>query len=133
MKKLTGELKDYKKMIEADTQTIEKPDVELVKAWLDAKIEYMVELDRLARIYDFDLCWGEYDKAKSYSYDVEIGVCSSNRMYTKEIHVNRGVELLADILGEKLSCTRRKDTEYPYEYSFMYKGYRIFQISKEEI
>lgn len=133
MKKLTKELKDYKKMIEADTLTIEKPDVELVKAWLDAKIEYMVELDRLARIYDFDLCWGEYDKAKPYSYDVEIGVCSSNRMYTKEIHVNRGVELLADILGEKLSCTRRKDDEYPYGYSFMYKGYRIFQISKEEI
>lgn len=133
MKKLTGELKDYKKMIEADTLTIEKPDVEFVKAWLDAKIEYLVELDRLARIYDFDLCWGYYGKTEPYSYDVEIGVCSSNRMYKKEIHINRGIELLADILGEKLSRTSRKDDTYPYEYSFMYNGYRIFQISAKEI
>lgn len=128
--KLTKELKQYKKKYEEEAQ-LEKPSAELAKAWLDNKIEYRKELDRLSREFDFGLCWGEYNNTDPYTYDNKVSVCYNNRQYKKEIHIGDGIKLLADLLGEKLICKDRDDEDYPYEYSFIYNDYTIFQISEE--
>lgn len=138
MKKVTGILKEYKKQYEDENVTfIEKPSVELVKAWLDEKIMFLEELDRLAREHDFNLAWGEYNEF-NYTHEMTVCCASADRLYKKEMHLgnyqHRGnIELLAELLGAELSCKERDDDEYPYEYSFMYKEWRIFQIREEKI
>lgn len=138
MKKVTGILKEYKQMYEDENvKFIEKPSIELVKAWLDDKIAFLGELDKLEREHGFNLVWGNCEK---YSYDNEISVCcaSADILYKKEMHLgNYGglgrIEVLADILDAELSCKDREDDEYPYEYSFMYGEWRIFQLREEKL
>ena len=138
MKKVTGILKEYKELYEDENvKFIEEPSVELVEAWLDEKIAFLEELDKLARNHDFNLAWGEYNEF-NYTHEMTVCCASADRLYTKEMHLGnyqgRGnIEVLAELLGAELTCVDRCDTEYPYEYSFMYKDWKIFQIRSEKL
>lgn len=138
MKKVTGILKEYKKLYEDENvKFIEKPSVELVKAWLDDKIAFLEELDKISREHDFNLAWGDCNERYSY-YTHEMTVCNGDRLYDKNIHLGNydghgDIEFLADILGAELSYKDRNDNEYPYEYSFMYGEWRVFQLRNDNI
>lgn len=51
----------------------------------------------------------------------------------KDIHIYRGIEILAGVLGIEIAENVREGSEYKYEYRFNYKGIEVFQMSKERI
>lgn len=77
-------------------------------AWLDANVE--------ARRRVFDLL----------KFDENIRACELDL----SIHVFSGIEKLAEVAGVPLNESIRGDAEYPYQYSFVYKGIKVFQIEK---
>ena len=52
--------------------------------------------------------------------------------YNIGIHMN-DVFMIADVLDIRLNKKERGYKDYPYEYSFIYKGVKFFSITKEEI
>lgn len=121
------ELEIYKEQYTGDADYIGKPTKALASQWLDAKIEEMEHLNRICEQQGYDLAWGELDDAKG-DYEYTIEVCGFSPGVRKQFHVYSGINKLAEILGATLSEAQRNDGIY--EYSFDYKGYRVFQISE---
>lgn len=46
----------------------------------------------------------------------------------ESIHILFGIEYLASAVDAKLLKEDRHDDEYPYRYSFVYKGVKIYQL-----
>ena len=121
------ELEIYKEQYNAESDYIEKPTKALASQWLDAKIEEMEHLNRIYEQQGYDLAWGDLDDDRG-DYEYTIEVCGFSPVYSKQFHVYSGINKLAEILGAGLSEAQRNDGIY--EYSFGYKGYRVFQISE---
>lgn len=51
----------------------------------------------------------------------------------KDIHIYRGIEILAGVLGAEMTESVEEGSKYKYEYRFSYKGIEVFQMSKERI
>lgn len=111
-------LEEYKAKYKGK-ETIEKPTKELVEAWLDDKIEVLKQLSA----HRFDLVWGD----NTDNYVNRISVCGFHSKV--ELHIHEGIEKLAGILGKDLEFSRLE--EYGFEYSFTYKGVRVFEMYKE--
>lgn len=115
-----------KKYLETDDTEFETPTKELVEAWLDDKIEAHKAIINIGMEHGFSLVWGDYNERN------EIMACGFSSAFFG-LHIYRGIKLIADILGKKLEKENRKDTENKYEYSFLYKGVKVFEISNEEL
>lgn len=125
-------LEEYKKKyIETDDTDFETPTKELVEAWLDDKIEAQKTIDNIIREHGFPLVWGDFNKS-SGDFENEIMVCGFSTSFFG-LHIYSGIKLIADILGKKLEKENRKDTEIKYEYSFLYKGVKVYGISNEDL
>ena len=87
-------------------------DFESVKAWLDENIairKRLVELD---------------------NFNEEMQLCTVNKENT--LHVYKGIEIIAELLGKVLVETEFDD-DIPYKYYFMYDGVEVFQLSRERL
>lgn len=120
-----------KKYIETDDTDFETPTKELVEAWLDDKIEARKAINNISREHGFSLVWGDYNDS-SGDFENEIMVCGFSTS-SFGLHIYSGIKLIADILGEKLEKKNREDTEIKYEYSFLYKGVKVYEISNEDL
>ena len=59
----------------------------------------------------------------------DVQPCSNS---AREIHVYKGIETLARAIGAPIQTTLLETgREYPVELSFMYGGYKIFQLEKK--
>ena len=128
-------LKEWKKTYWDDEnydKPIEKPSKELAEAWLDAQIEYNKKFNDFVRElrdeYEFplfggDLHYGGFD----HEYEIE-----QTGHYDKHDHVMiyKGMDTLADILGVELKEQKGWNDEYPFSYTFMYKGTMVQSIEK---
>lgn len=125
-------LEEYKKKyIETDDTDFETPTKELVEAWLDDKIKAQKAINKISIDHGFALVWGDYNKS-SGDYENEIMVCGFSTSFFG-LQIYSGIKLIADILGKKLEKENREDTEIKYEYSFLYKGVKVYEISNEEL
>ena len=82
-----------------------------VKEWLDKLVD-------------------SYNELKSLKYcNTQIELCG---LYDN-IHIHRGIEVIADAVGIKLNVTYDSYSDYPYRYHFMYRGYEIVQIDNKPL
>lgn len=88
-------------------------EFESVKAWLDMNISIRKQLIELE------------------DYNEQLMLCRPNQKDT--VHVFKGIEIMADLLGKEIAMVERNDTEIPYEYYFMYEGFKVLQLSRERL
>lgn len=121
---------ELKKMFEScdnDVEKIDTPSREIVEEYLDSQIKMWEQVNRLAEKHQRSLTWGDLFDGE-YSDGLHF-LSVSSPISNNKIHMYNGIDKLAEILGVKLRCSTH-DMEYPYMYSFDYKGYEIFQINK---
>ena len=59
-------------------------------------------------------------------------LCRPNKENT--LHVYKGIDILADVVGAELLLREDlEDEEYPYYHYFMYDGFEVFQIGRERL
>ena len=123
------ELEIYKEKYNDDNVTyIDKPTKELVKQWLDAKIDTLEYLNRIYRNQGYDLKWGELDERRG-DYPNGIEICGFVQPLYKAVHIYSGIEKLAEILGKGLASETDSNG---INYFFWYKGYKVFQIGADK-
>lgn len=82
-----------------------------VKDWLDANIEAIEQLRQL-------MCLNASIKALP-PLDF--------------IHMDTGIEIIADIMGLELKCTVNEDRKYPYRYLVVYRNVEIVQNEEKPL
>ena len=82
-----------------------------IKEWLDKLIQNKEELKKLVNF-----------NSRISTYYVD-----------NSIPINDHIEEISDIMGAKLIEKIKKKEDEFYHYHFMYKGYRIHQLSEERI
>ena len=122
-------LETYKEAFANEVLHIDKPTKELAEQWLDAKIDALEQLRRICEHQKYPLTWGDLDEDDG-DYPNEIDICGMASSLDIGVHIYRGIEQLAELLGKELRKEGRYDKENPYDYVFDYKGYRVFQIGK---
>lgn len=134
---MTDRIKEYRKILEeSDPDELEKPTREMACEWIDSQIEYCKKWDELQREYLFPLAYGkllpdegEYETEIAYSIygspSVLYGVNPTLTIY-------KGIESLAEIMGEELKMCKHSDS-FPYCYWFRYGKYIIDQIEQYEL
>ena len=107
-------------------------------------VEYSDELvkDYLNNLIDsYNAIWDVIDATPSFlgigeigvygSYEIELDTCNIfNPIRLREIHIHRGIDTIAKALGITLDCKRinYSDGTMNDKYSFVYRGYLIFQL-----
>lgn len=124
------ELEVYKEeALVNDASRISKPTKKLAEQWLDAKIDALEQLRRICRYQSYPLMWGDLDEDAG-EYPNEIEICGMSSSLDTGVHIYKGIEQLAELLGVELEKEERYDKRNPYDYTFRYKGYRVFQIGE---
>jgi hypothetical protein len=102
---------------------------ELMQAWLDERIEAVKQMAEIKKsMDDYPLVWGRLVDGE---YENEVGLCAWEPKL--QLHIYEGIENIADVLGIPLKCKVNKGTAFDYEYSFVYKGVKVFEVSKEAL
>jgi len=102
---------------------------ELIQAWLDERIEAVKQIEKIKKsMNDYPLVWGRLINGK---YENTVDLCGWEPKLG--LHIYEGIEHIADVLGIPLKCEVNRGMGYDYEYSFFYKGVKVFEISKEPL
>lgn len=107
---------------------IERPEKEVLEAWLDERLRLQEETFKQLHELDFNIVYGKFDES-TYEYEVEIRPCQYT--YEPRIHIYEGIDKLAEILGKEIYESETNNVRYPYRYHFTYKGHEVFQLGKE--
>ena len=110
-------LEEYKELYQNDSHI--EPSKELAEKWLDAKIDVLEHLRRIYEHQNYPLVWGDLENGE---YPNDIRVCGLAGVFKNDVHIYRGIDKLANLLGEELLT----DGQYQI---FYYKGYRVFEIN----
>lgn len=123
------ELEIYKEKYNDDNVTyIDKPTKELVKQWLDVKIDALEHMNRIYCNQGYDLKWGEFN-GRVGDYPNGIEICGFGQPLYKAVHIFNGIQKLAEILGTGLASETDSNG---INYFVMYKGYKVFQIGEDK-
>lgn len=78
-------------------------------------------------VLGFEIINSAVKQAKEYG----VWICSYD---INGVHVFEGLEKLAECTGQKVVVTEREfeKTEYPYEWSIVFRGIKFYQISKSK-
>lgn len=121
-------LKEYRAAYDRN-EDFEPVTKELMQAWLDERIEAVKKIEEIKKsINDYPLVWGRLINGK---YENTVDLCGWESKLG--LHIYEGIEHIADVLGITLKCVDNRGMDYDYEYSFVYKGVRVFEISKEPL
>lgn len=102
---------------------------ELMQAWLDERIDALKQIEEIKKsMDDYPLVWGRLVDGE---YENEVELCGWEPKL--QLHIYEGIEHIADVLGITLKCEDNRGKPYDYEYSFVYKGVKVFEISKEAL
>lgn len=101
---------------------------ELMQEWLDERIEVVKQIAEIKKSTDYPLVWG---RLVDHEYENEVDMCGW--MPELRLHIYTGIEHIADVLGITLECEDNRGTAFDYEYSFVYKGVKVFEVSKEAL
>lgn len=86
-------------------------EFEKVKQWLDDLVDTYKRMNELS------------------TYNEVISTC----IYRESIQLFRCIDIVADIMGIKLEEKYTADREYPFEYSFEYRGCKFNQLSQSRL
>lgn len=126
-------LKDYKELIATKPDRIEF-NPELVKKWLDTQIDAFCEVKKMLGECYFDIHWG--NRLYSGEYEHTMASCEYITLFDKNsIQLYHCVRELADILNVEVIKVPRKNEEFGFthEISFMYRGFKIYEIGGEDL
>ena len=124
-------LEEYKEIyLKDETEYIELTK-ELVEAWLDDKIEAKKQSRAIMQAHDFGLCGGAFIPEDG-EFAIEICPCGFTEPNNCDLHIHRGIEHLAAIIGANLE-RQKYGGEYRWYYRFDYKGVEVFEISNEKL
>lgn len=85
-----------------------------IKEWLDLNISIRRQL------------------IETENLNEQVQLCRPNKENT--LHVYKGIDILADVVGAELLLREDlEDEEYPYYHYFMYDGFEVFQMSRERL
>lgn len=116
---------DYMKLYDSDPDEITLTD-EDVRDWLDAIVDGLTAV----REGSYMLTWGMFNEDKG-EYENAISPCSASYDYAN-YQLYKGIEKAAAAVGMGVSVEDRNDEDYPYEYYFVYRGVRFYQLGKSE-
>lgn len=123
------ELEVYKKAYRnKDTKYIKELTKELAEQWLDAKIDAIEHINRIYFEQGYDLAWGDFNEEEG-DFSNEISFCGFVSADIRKVHIYKGIEKLAKILGVGLSSYYNANG---LNYYFIYKGREVFQIVKDK-
>lgn len=129
-------LQEYKAIYNDEdnlADNIEAPSKELVEAWLNTKVEVLEHLERIKSNQNYNLAWGDFSEEHG-EYQYEAQICGMSRDSTNTIHLWRGIDKIAEILGVELNLRKINYSggQVGWEYSFPYKGRTVFQLADYE-
>ena len=115
----------YMKLVDGEADEINLTDADIIE-WFDK----IVEAKRECVQSSYDLHFGKLDRDLG-EYEKSIEICSDT---VTRIHVYKGIDRLAKVLGKELTVIERHNKEdYPYEYYFKYKDAYVFQITELKV
>jgi len=124
-------LEEYKEIYLKDETEYIDLTRELVEAWLDDKIETKRQAQELMQAHDFELFGGVFIPEDG-EFAIEIRPCGFVEPNSLDLHIHKGIDHLAAVIGAKLE-RKRWGGEYRWRYSFDYKGVEIYEISNEDL
>ena len=113
---------EYKALYESEAR-IDLTDDD-IRTWLDRIIDAFIARYEC----DYRLAYGERDSRGRFDHVIE--TCLSEN---KELHIYRGIELLAKATGNDLVLEDNEDDKYPWRYSIIYRGIKVFQIESKKL
>lgn len=100
-----------------------------VRQWLDTIVDGMIT----AREGMYTLCYGKLDTDRGeYENEIMPAGWSGDYRDWKELHIYDGIDKLAAAVGGEIFCEDRGDSDYPWQYFFVYRGIKVFQIEKKK-
>ena len=103
---------------------------EQIKSWVDQICHAINELEDSL----YELQYGKYNKYTE-RYEHNIAVCGINCSMTKfpEVQIYKGIDVMARATKSELFVMYDPDIQFPYRYSFKYRGIKFYQLETEEI
>ena len=96
-------------------------------------IEYADKIVDAVLVLDDALYQVEFGKLEDGKYENTIYPCDiRNTRDEIEVHIFKGIDLLAKATGNTLTRKERPDSLYPYELVMYYRGVRFFQLINGE-
>lgn len=120
-------LEEYKEKYLNTDDTDFEITKELAEAWLDEKVNAVKQIAQIEKDVNYNLVGGAFDEENG---DFANEVCIAGFWGDLTLHIFQGIEILARILGVSLEI-KEKGYPYKYEYHFMYKGVKVFEISND--
>ena len=119
----------YMELYAKRPKQIDLPD-EYIKSWIDQICDAIITLNESL----YELQYGEYNKHTD-RYDHRIMVCGMNLAIAKfpDVQIYKGIEVMARVTKSNLLLLSDPDIEFPYRYSFRYRGVKFYQLESEEI
>lgn len=119
----------YMELLESRPEVLSLTD-EQIKSWVNQICRAIYELEDSL----YELQYGKYNKYTE-RYEHNIAVCGINFTITKfpEVQIYKGIDVMARATGSELLLMHDPDVQFPFRYSFRYKGVKFYQLAKEEI
>ena len=96
-------------------------------------IEYADKIVDAVLVLDDAVYRVEFGKLEDGKYENTIYPCDiRNTRDEIEVHIFKGIDLLAKATGNTLTRKERHDSLYPYELVMYYRGVRFFQLINGE-
>ena len=92
-------------------------------------IEYVDRIVDAVIVLDDALYQVDFGKLEDGTYENTIYPCHIRNSHDEiEVHIFKGIDLLAKATGNTLTRKERTDSPYPYELAMNYRGVRFFQL-----
>lgn len=113
----------YLELYNSNPSEIELSDSD-IKSWLDD----ITDLYKRLQESKYSLYYGVLNEDEG-EYENAIELISRDN---PSLHIYKGIDKLVKVIGEKLylEVEDSQEVDYPYTYSFMHKGVKVFQITK---
>lgn len=119
----------YMELLESRPEVLSLTD-EQIKSWVDQICHAIHVLEDSL----YELQYGKYNKYTE-RYEHNIAVCGINFTITKfpEVQIYKGIDVMARATGSELLLMHDPDIQFPYRYSFKYRGIKFYQLEHKEI
>jgi len=119
----------YMELLESKPEVLSLTD-EQIKSWVDRICNAIHELEDSL----YELQYGKYNKYIEH-YEHSIMVCGINCTITKfpDVQIYKGIDVMARATGSELLLMHDPDIQFPYRYSFKYRGIKFYQLEDKEI
>lgn len=98
---------------------------EFIHEWLDNLVDAL----NTVISNSYSLHYGKFSRKRG-EFSQHIEPCSAYS--SREFHIYRGIDRLAEVCGEQLQKVTDTDMKYPVKLYFYYKGIKFFELREQE-